>query len=236
MRINGRPPCSFNAKSEVMHLVSVRLQTRDVAAAADFYHQQLGLPLLKQTATEAHLQIGTSRLIFEQTTADPSPYYHFACNIPHNQLEAAQQWLQAFVPLLPVDTDGHYIVDFKNWNAHSIYFLDSVGNIVELIARHDLRNDSHLPFGSHQWLNVSEVGLVCADVGATAQMIAEQYGVPVFEKAGIFSDFGAMGTDEGLFILSKQGRYWFPTHHIESVAFPLTVVFRQQTKEWTLTQ
>ena len=32
------------------------------------------------------------------------------------------------------------IVDYSHWNAHSIFFLDPGGNVVEYIARHDLKN------------------------------------------------------------------------------------------------
>ena len=60
------------------------------------------------------------------------------------------------------------VVDYSHWNAHSIFFLDPAGNVVEYIARHDLKNSDTSSFGWPDILYTSEIGLIVDDVEATA--------------------------------------------------------------------
>jgi catechol-2,3-dioxygenase len=42
------------------------------------------------------------------------------------------------------------VVDYSHWNAHSIFFLDPAGTVVEYIARHDLKNaDQRVQLDGH---------------------------------------------------------------------------------------
>ena len=59
------------------------------------------------------------------------------------------------------------IVDYSHWNAHSIFFLDPGGNVVEYIARHDLKNGAPGAFSSRDILGTSEIALIVDDVPAT---------------------------------------------------------------------
>lgn len=82
--------------------------------------------------------------------------YHFAINVPQNQFEDAVTWLSDRVELLSDTETGDSEIFFEDWNAHAVYCLDPAGNLLELIARHDLSNDSDRPFGSENFLEVSE--------------------------------------------------------------------------------
>ncbi|MBT9587106.1 hypothetical protein IV102_27435 [bacterium] len=126
------------------------------------------------------IQAGTSRLIFRP---GPSAPYHFAFNLPRNQMGQAHEWLSGRLPL-PSDEEGQSVMSFPRWNAHSVYFTDPAGNILECIARHNLANHSRLPFGPSRWLEISEVGLVVEDVAASAAMLSSALSLTYFDGQG----------------------------------------------------
>ena len=90
------------------------------------------------------------------------PYYHFAFNIPENKINEAIKWLEKKVELIEYGESN--LISFPNWNAHSVYFYDPAGNIVEFIARHNLPNSTDREFSSESILNISEVGMPVTSV------------------------------------------------------------------------
>jgi len=141
--------------------------------------------------------------------------YHFAFNIPENQFAEARAWLTQRVPLV-LGPDGEDLFTFESWNSHAIYFYDAAGNIVEFIARHDLPNSSNQPFGPASLLSVSEIGWVVADVRAAVDTLQNDLGLSVYANS-LSDEFAAVGDPNGLFIVVKQERPWFPdTRHILS--------------------
>ena len=73
------------------------------------------------------------------------------------------------VVMVIADTDGTIVFDSQNWNAHQVYFRAPQGNILELIARHELLNASQAEFSRRSFLNISEIGLTCDDVPSLVQ-------------------------------------------------------------------
>jgi catechol 2,3-dioxygenase-like lactoylglutathione lyase family enzyme len=216
-----------------MHIRALSLRTRNIDAQRKFYGETLGLTI-KHDYDEYgfEVQIGTTELRFwpsrdtSHSKDEPSSdLYHFAFNIPENQIEQARDWLLSRA--VPLITDGETtIFDFKNWNAHSIYFRDGAGNIVEFIARHRLPNASERPFDTSSILCVSEMGIATDDVRDTVQKITETYNVPVFDGAG--SDtFTAMGDDNGLLIVVKTGRVWYPNTGVLADGSPYGVTIEE---------
>jgi catechol-2,3-dioxygenase len=136
---------------------------------------------------------GASRLRFEP---GPAVCSHFAVNVPPQRFEEAVDWARERVEL--VDDD----VPFPAWRARSAYFFDPGGNIVELIAR------ERAP-GEDLFLEISEVGLPVADVGAAVEWLETELGLPHF--SGNRRDFSAVGDDRGLFIVVPVGRPWLFT-------------------------
>ena len=136
---------------------------------------------------------GTTRVRFE---TGPGVCSHFAVNVPPERFEESVGWVRDRVPLL------HDDVDFPSWRARSAYFFDPAGNIVELIAR------ERAP-GDELFLEVSEVGLPVADVGAAVDWLESELGLPHFD--GDRRNFSAVGDDRGLFIVVPVGRPWLYT-------------------------
>src|SRR5262249_18269098 len=144
-------------------------------------------------------QAGKTQLTFTQ--APVAGVYHFAFNIPENQFAAACDWLT--VPRIKAK-DGRDTFFTESWNAHNVYFYDPADNILELIDRHTIANASTEPFSEKSLLNISEIGVAVEDVNAfTANSTLPYYGSHVDE-------FAPVGSENGLLIVVKIGRQWFP--------------------------
>ncbi|OKP85977.1 hypothetical protein A3844_14570 [Paenibacillus helianthi] len=182
----------------------LKLFCRNLNQMIEFYTGVLNLPISRNDAQSFCLTVGSSQLDYEYQRNHNSPY-HFAFNIPENQIEDAMNWLKNRVELM--DDNGDLIIFFEDWNAHSIYFKDPDGNIVELIARHNLNNSSTHEFSGKSLLNVSEIGLPVPDVLSAATFFGEKYNLSPWR--GQSETFTAVGDENGLIILVKQGRVWF---------------------------
>jgi catechol-2,3-dioxygenase len=134
---------------------------------------------------------GASRVRFVE---GPAVCSHFAINV--GDFDAARDWARTQAELIQED------VSFEMWRARAAYYFDPVGNLVELIARERAPGDELL-------LEVSEIGLPVADVGAAAEFLEAELGLPHF--SGDRESFSAVGDDHGLFILVPVGRAWLFT-------------------------
>lgn len=202
-----------------MKFKQVTLITSQLASLKTFYTELLGIPLIDSDEHAFSIDMGQTQLIFKQ---GESYLYHLAFNIPRNQFAEGKAWLAERVPL--VDVMGNDQIHFTAWNAHSVYFYDTAGNIMEFIARHDLDNDSDVPFSGTSLCSISEVGMVTDDVQNFTKSLKSTFDVPVYDGDG--SDvFSAIGDPEGLLIVVPEGREWFPATGIHATFCPLEIVF-----------
>jgi hypothetical protein len=206
-----------------------------MAAMKTFYGKTLDLGIAGERADRFSVMAGETRLTFVQTsdTVDGRPpFYHFAFNIPENKIVKALEWQKARTPMLAIPeanrAAGHppEVVDYRHWNAHSIFFLDPAGNVVEYIARHDLKNGDNHPFGFTDILYASEIGLIVDDVAATAAALKDLAGVASYR--GESDQFTAMGDESGLLLVMKRGRVVdFTGNQANGVrVYPTTVTVR----------
>jgi catechol-2,3-dioxygenase len=199
-------------KEADLRILSLELLTAaPLPAMKDFYHRSLGLPVREERQDRITFGAGESRLTFVTEGGNGGePFYHFAFNIPENKILAARDWQLARSPLMPIPDrlqaagfpEG--VVDFSHWNAHSVFFLDPGGNVVEYIARHDLKNAAPGPFGTQDILHASEIGLIVDDVPATAATLREVVGVAQYR--GGDERFIALGDEHGLLLVIRRGR------------------------------
>src|SRR5437588_4830670 len=152
-----------------MKIDEVELLSGDVAALRDFYAGVLRLPTQLAQDTLS-VQAGSSRLTFRPAPTRWDGFYHFAFNIPENQVWEAKAWVLSRVPLIR-DQAGQDEFDFESWNAHSVYFRDPAGNILEFIVRHNLPNRADRPFDERGILYISEIGIASEDVLETVHML-----------------------------------------------------------------
>jgi hypothetical protein len=111
--------------------------------------------------------------------------HHFAFHV-----EALEPWRQR------LDVSEEY--DFSDWDgAHAVYFRDPEDNIGELLARPQPRAE----------LELAEVGVPVADVSAAVAALHE-LGIEPYRE---WSDtFAPLGDVDGLLIVVRVGRGWFP--------------------------
>ncbi len=194
-----------------------------------FYHDKLGFDVLSESAAEICFKAGATRLEFVKIEAEKKegqteserrregPFYHFAFNIPHNKVLAARKWQlerSALVGTPEHMRDPAYPDDvrhFRNWNAHSVFYFDPAFNIVEYIARHDLKNDAPDPdfFSTSDILYASEIGFVMErkDQPKATAIIHEKLGLKGYKDPK--ESWWAMGDERGLILcLGNIGGKW----------------------------
>jgi catechol 2,3-dioxygenase-like lactoylglutathione lyase family enzyme len=203
-----------------MNITYLELQTRDLQAEADYYFDVLELPVNLSTV-KLEVQVGTTSLIFKQAQPDFNGAYHFAFNIPENQLYNAKEWIASRVPLLR-DENGKDDFDSTSWNSHSVYFKDAAGNVLEFIARRGLKNPVEGGFNSSHILNVSEIGLPSENVLGWADELCTTLGLSVFHQEPN-ENFTPVGDDNGLLILPRQGRIWIPNSGVPAKLLPVKI-------------
>ncbi len=125
---------------------------------------------------------------------------------------------------------GKEIIEFSNWNAETIYFKDAGGNIVEFIARKNLKLETQQPFSPQSLYNISEIGLPVQSTEETFRYINEvlenSKGQPLATYSTVGKEFLAVGDENGLFIIVDEAtKIWYPTD-IPARAFPLHVIFQ----------
>ena len=143
---------------------------------------------------------GSSVVRFER---GPETCSHFAVNVAPDRFAEAVAWAAGQATLIQED------VPFPDWRARAAYYFDTAGNLVELIARERAPGDELL-------IEVSEVGLPVADVGAAVGFLEAELGLPHF--SGDRENFSAVGDDHGLFIVVPVGRDWLFTDRPSSDA------------------
>jgi hypothetical protein len=193
-----------------------RLAALDLLTAATLdemagFYGSLGLPIAARSADAITIAAGGTALTFRRAPdGGDRPFYHFAFNIPENKIVEALAWQRARGPLLPIPERNRdpkmppEVVDYRHWNAHSIFFLDPGGNVVEYIARHDLKNASGGGFSPRDILYASEIAFIVDDVPAACSIVRDVAAVDQYR--GGDAQFTALGDEEGLLLIMKRGR------------------------------
>jgi catechol 2,3-dioxygenase-like lactoylglutathione lyase family enzyme len=192
-----------------MDILEIKILTDNLDETESFYAGLLGLKTTNKDQSCISFLAGQSNLTFIKSNK-LNPKYHFAFNIPRNKLDEAIKWVSARVDLLK-HPDNRIIADFKSWNAKAIYFYDNNGNILEFIARFDLKNDSDKVFGGSSVQSISEIGIVADEPLKLANQLVEENNLYFFEKDAKSEKFVTLGNDHGLFIIVKTNRKWYPT-------------------------
>lgn len=178
-----------------------------------FYTSLLEFPLKSEQKDRFTIQAGETTITFIQTNEkETTAFYHFAFNIPENKILKARDWQLKRTALSAAPShmvDSGYPNDirhFRNWNAHSVFFWDPAGNLVEYIARHDLNNSSEGDFSSKDVLCASEIAFIVNNTETIADEIKAVFNVTQYK--GGDSNFRAIGDENGLLLLIKKGRVW----------------------------
>jgi len=205
-----------------MKIKEIHLLSNNIIETERFYNTTLAVETEMMNKEEVSFLIGTTRLVFKKSAVQ-QPNYHLAFDIPNNKLEEAFNWLAERTLLLPV-TESSKFASFESWNATSIYFYDNNKNLLELICRADLLNESALPFSSNALLYISEIGIVTDNVQEMADELIDKYGLAYYDKQTKQENFVVLGDETGLFILVSPDRNWYPTTK-KTKSFETRIVF-----------
>lgn len=189
-----------------MKITRLDVGCKNIVKQQQFYKDVLGLEILNSTINSFELQLGYSVLNFQE--ADDFTPYHIALHIPDKAEEKALEWLKSKLEVLKYE--DLEIIDFKGWNAKSLYFYDEDKNIMEFISRRDFNGKSDESFSEKSILGISEIGLATEDIQEKHQFLSTNIGLEVFD--GNFEKFCAIGDNKGLLItINSNFKTWFPT-------------------------
>lgn len=214
-----------------MNIRRLELLTSNLHTQKDFYIKVLELPVIL-TSSRLEVKAGQTNLVFLQAPVDFDGAYHFAFNIPENQFQAAKKWISERIPLLKDET-GKDEFNFESWNSDSVYFKDAAGNVLEFIARHNLKDAVDTDFDGRQILNVSEIGLPSENVIELANELCTALNLSVFRQQPN-ETFTPVGDDNGLFILPIKDRIWIPNSGVPAKLLPVKVTGDANGREWEI--
>lgn len=203
-----------------MFITRIELHTPNLKEQALFYGETLGLDTRIIAGRQVLVRAGTTELLFTQADENWQGAYHFAFNIPENLFEEAKQWLLMRTNLLEDENGNNTTFDFKSWNSHSMYFKDAAGNILEFIARHEMKNAQD----RFEILSVSEIGLASDDVFKFAKSLQKETGISPYKESS--ETFTPVGDADGLLIIVKRERIWYPNTNIPAQLLPVRVHFQ----------
>lgn len=208
-----------------MKITELLIHTSNLSKQIDFYKNTIGLTVLNKNSNTASFKIGNSVLKLNQSNSFQP--YHFAINIPCNKVQESLQWLKTKVDVLK---DGSKeIVNFDGWNAKAVYFYDADNNIVELIARNNLCNESKQVFSTDLFLEISEIGVPVNNLKKVYQSLHKQFNLTMYD--GDLERFCAVGNEEGLFIcIDKNVKKWFPVQE-KAYSSAFKIKFKEQETE-----
>lgn len=197
-----------------MKITKLKLHTNNLQQTIAYYSDILLLPIVELKRFSVTFQAGTTQLTFIEVDK-PLEVYHFAFNIDPKYIKSALVWAKDNVKVI-TNTTGELITHFDNWKAKSIYFTDNNGNLLEFIARQELKSilstsENSDEFAPDKILNVSEIGLVYDQPIERAEELIANYELNYFVRSTPTADFLALGDDMGLLIMVTPHRNWFPT-------------------------
>lgn len=201
-------------------ITELRLQTHKIEALETFYGHDLGLPT-QRSGDVLTIDAGTTQIVFTAVT-EGKPFYHFAFNIPENKLGSAVKWQKKRTEL--VRRNNKDVVHFSKWNADSVFFRDPAGNLLEYIARHDLKNSAKGDFSTTDILYASEIGLVVDDIPKTVTAAKSHLNLGIYRDNS--QNFASIGDEHALLVVVKRNRKWFPARKRPAKVFPINATIR----------
>lgn len=195
---------------------SITLHTNKLIDMRHFYLTVLEFPLIKTSVDRFTIKVGESSLTFLESEKPAS--YHFAFNIPGNQIRLAKNWLKVKVPLnLENGKDELY---YESFDADTIYFEDPSGNVVELIGRRSQK--SKHDFSITSMINISEISITTPFVKISAEKL-DEFGIHSRNEKPIkYESLNFLGDEGTYIILVPPNRRWYFSNKM-SITCPLEI-------------
>lgn len=182
-----------------MKIYQVNVKCFDILSMKKFYCETLNMPIISESETHFSVMAGTSKLVFEHDTK--VPYYHLCFRTGSEFFDYMFQRLSDKNLLLP-DENGQFSMF---WQGKQAYFTDPDGNILELLERPFHWGDVAPDSG---WYDIGEIGLPVKDISEMQNNLSD---FVEDEQKSENDRFAFYGNQEGVFVLVKEGRNWYPT-------------------------
>lgn len=193
-----------------MHVHRLALAARDPISLCEFYVETLGFAPV--SGSQRAVVAGETTLWFELGDSGPC---HVAFTVDAG-LESVIEWVDEHVGVLP--TDEGPSIRFNFLDCDSVYFEDSVGNIIEYIC-YDGSEGAFDP--ATDIVGVTEVGMAVPDVASFVANLTAALDIDVWSE---FGDGGVafVGDKHARFVVAAEGRPWYPTDTAAEIA-PVSV-------------
>jgi catechol 2,3-dioxygenase-like lactoylglutathione lyase family enzyme len=194
-----------------MKIYQLNLKCYSLSEMKQFYTEVLEMALLSESDQHFTILAGATKILFELD--HDVPYYHICFRTGSDYFNHIFNKLEEKQALLP-DEEGHYSMF---WEGKQAYFFDPDGNILEALERpFHWGEDSP----EKRWYDVGEIGMpvkhICDFHGELSHAVPT-----LFDKES--DTFAFYGDSNGVFVLVKEGRNWYPTER-KSAIHPTTVI------------
>jgi catechol 2,3-dioxygenase-like lactoylglutathione lyase family enzyme len=198
-----------------MKIYQLQLKCFHLQEMKQFYTEVLEMALLSESDTHFMVRAGSTKLYFEKGAS--VPYYHVCFR---TGTEYFDHIFARLSDLLLPDEEGSYSLF---WEGKQAYFCDPDGNILEILERPFYWGEQGGP--AFSWFDVGEIGMPLKSISETKDSL----GAMVHTRYAAESDqFAFYGDQDGVFVLVKEGRHWYPTERGATIHPIVAVVSGEQ--------
>lgn len=199
-----------------MKIKHITLQTNKLVDMKNFYTKQLQMDLINETDDSFTLNIGASTLTYNLN--DDHSFYHIAFCLNDAIYDDFIEKLSENHSKLQ-DKNGNAEFSSQIWQRKQIYFHDPQGNVIEFMPSIEERTGTE-----SLWSHIQEIGMPVQNV----QLFRSQLHPinSVFNSES--NTFSFFGDKEGVLVITKVSRPWFPTVR-KSEVHPIAVVVEAES-------
>lgn len=195
-----------------MKIYQLYLKCFNLEEMKKFYTESLEMKLISESDRHFCVSAGTSKIVFEKDTS--APYYHVCFRTGSEYFDHIFAKLAGESVLLP-DEEGRYSMF---WEGKQAYFYDPDGNILEILERPFTWGENKPQAG---WYDVGEIGMPSPSIAEMKELLNPWIHTQYSSESEQFCFFG---NKDGVFVLVKEGRHWYPTERGASIHPIIAVV------------
>ncbi|PKR85271.1 VOC family protein [Heyndrickxia camelliae] len=197
-----------------MKIYGVQLKAYHLEKMKEFYTNLLQMSLVYEDKNSFAVLAGTTRVHFEKD--EEQPYYHVCFHLGSAFFDHIFNKLKK-KNLLLSNEEGEISM---YWKGKQAYFFDPDGNILEILER-------PLPHKEQEgWLRVGEIGMPSSNTYDLREYLSSFLENKYKAENDSFSFFGE---ENGVGVIVKEGRNWYPTNRPASI-HPIKLVVSGNTE------
>ena len=187
-----------------MKLYHIKIACFKIDEMREFYLDELKLKLIFSDSNSFTCQAGRTKITFVKS--EDKTFYHLCLRTDGNYFTTIFNILNEQNRLL--SNENEEISMF--WKGKQCYFYDPDGNILEILER-------NVPV-ENEWYDICEIGIPSENV----ESLKKDFSFLNTEYNNENDSFSFFGDQEGVFVLVKQGRNWYPTERAATI-HPITL-------------